>query len=100
VLRERPLERQRGALRKRGDVGGSDPGSQVVREAVRLVVRPGDDDDRAAGRYRRATGGEMAGPSGRRYAKDARIRQVRTEGVDEGCDATVTAAGGRHPPPW
>ena len=92
VLRQRSLEWQRRALRERPQVPGPDPGGEVVGEPVRLLVGARDHDERNRGPDARATRREVRRSGRGGHTKDARFRQMGPEGVDERCDAAITAA--------
>ena len=96
VLRQRPLEGQRGALGQRPDVRVADPGGEVVGQAVRLLVVARHDDDRVRAPPARVPRREVAGPRGGGHTKDARFRQMRPKGVDERSDAAITTARRGH----
>jgi hypothetical protein len=92
VLGMSAFERQRGPLGERADVRRAHPRGEVVGQPMRLLVGAGDDHHGGGGRERAPTRGEVAAAGGRGHAKDARIRQMRPEGVDERGYAAITAA--------
>jgi hypothetical protein len=92
VLGQCPLERQCRPFRQHADVARAGPRGEVIGEAVRLVIGARDDHKRCPCRQVRTARGEVSGAGGGGHAKDARIRQMGPEGVDERGDAAVTAA--------
>ena len=96
VLGKRALQGQGRALGQRPHVAGSDPRHQVVGQAMGLLVGPGDDDDRPRRRKARAPDGKVRRAGGGGHTKDARLRQMGPKGVDERCDAAITAARRGH----
>ena len=88
---QRALEWQRRALRERSQVPCPDPRGEVIGEPMRLLVRA---------RRRRAESWADARATRRDvrrsrrcgHTKDARFRQMGPEGVNERCDAAITAA--------
>ena len=96
VLGERPLQRERGPFGQCPYVAAADPRDEVIGQPVGLLVGPGDDDDRPRGRKARAPDGEVRGARGPGHTKDARLRQMGPKGVDERCDAAITAARRGH----
>ncbi len=71
VLGKRALQRQGRALGQRPHVAGSDPRHQVVGQAMRLLIGPGDDDDRP--RWPQGSrAGRPGAPGGRRRAHEGR----------------------------
>ena len=93
---KRALQGQGRALGQRPHVAGADPRHQVVGQAMGLLVGPGDDDDRPRRRKARAADGKVRRPGGGGHTKDARLRQMGPKGVDERCDAAITAARRGH----
>ncbi len=98
VLGRRSLERQRCPLRQGAHVRRADPGGEVVRQPMRLVVSARHHDHRPPGRDLGPTRREVGRPGRCRHTKDARLRQMGPKGVDERCDATITAARRGHGP--
>jgi hypothetical protein len=92
VLRQGALQRQGGALRQDAQVCTADPGRQVVGQSMRLLVGACHHHHGVRWREAGTPRGEMAGPRGGGHTKDARFRQVGPKGVDERCDAAITAA--------
>ena len=92
MLRQRALERQRGALGKDAQVATPHPGGEVIREPMRLLVGARDHHERGRGRQPGASRGNVGGAGGCGHAKDARFRQMGPKGVDERSDAAITAA--------
>ena len=92
VLGQRSLQRQRRALRKRSQVPCPDPRGEVVGEPMRLLVGARDHDERDRGPDARATRRDVCRSGRSGHTKDARFRQMGPEGVNERCDAAITAA--------
>ena len=92
VLGQRALEWQRRALRERSQVPCPDPRGEVIGEPMRLLVRARDDDERNRGADARATRRDVRRSRRCGHTKDARFRQMGPEGVNERCDAAITAA--------
>ena len=86
------FERQCGTFRKGEQVCTSEPRGEVVAQPMRLIVGASDDDERGGGLERRSACGEMRRPSGGRYTKDARLRQMGPKGVNECSNTAITAA--------
>jgi hypothetical protein len=76
------------------------PRREIIGDPVRLVVGASDDHERCRGRHDSPPRGQVRSAGGRGHAKHARIRLVGPKGVDERCDAAVTAARGGHAAPW
>ena len=92
VLGQRALERQGGAFGEDAQVTATQPGGEVVGDAVSLLVGARDDDERCRSRQGCAPRGEVGRPRRGGHAKDARLRQMGPKGVDERSDAAITAA--------
>ncbi len=92
MLRQRPLERQRGPLGKDAEVRSARPRHEVVRQAMRLLIGPCHNDERPRPGHRRPARRDVRGSRRGGHTKDARFRQMGPKGVDERCNTAITAA--------
>ena len=95
VLDERPLERQRRALRQDADVALRQPGDEVVGETVCLVVVARHDNERVRAREGAAPRRDERRARRGGHAQPPRSRQCPGQVMGERRDAAGAAAAGR-----